>query len=122
MSGIFDRLQREIEERRKDEGISPLDLMDLPAPLRKVMRILLREVEMSYTDLRRAVENMPKMDRLSTPELDQSLEVLSKQNWLIRRGEGDRVSYKVNLRRKRGSQLAQSIWTSLDDRIEGEKK
>jgi hypothetical protein len=55
------------------------------------------------------------------PELDQALDELSKKSWLIRRGEGDSVSYKVNLRRKASSTLLDSIWSTLDDKIEEQK-
>ncbi|MEW6718278.1 MAG: hypothetical protein AB1345_12375 [Chloroflexota bacterium] len=121
MSSIFDKLQSEIEDRRKDEGISALDLIELPPPLRRLMRLMLREVEMTYAELRKAAEEMPEEDGLIGGKLDQALATLSKQNWLIRRGEGEFVTYKVNLRRKRGSKFAQSIWSSLEDKI-GQRK
>jgi len=49
------------------------------------------------------------------------LDTLTKQSWLISRGEGDSLNYQVNLRRKSGSSLAKSFWTQLDDRIAAQK-
>jgi hypothetical protein len=122
MAGIFDRLQSELDDRKKDGGISTLDLADLPSPLRKLMRLMLREVELSYQELCEATDKMPQDDRLSRAELDQALETLSKNNWLIRRGEGEMTSYKVNLRRKASSKLSQNIWSALGDKIEQQKE
>ena len=121
MAGLFDRLQNELDDRDKEGGITALDLADLPAPLRKIMRLMLRKIEMDYPSLLQAVEAMPEKDRMEKAELDQALDELSKKSWLIRRGEGDSVTYKVNLRRKASSTLVDGIWASLDDKIEGQK-
>src|SRR5436190_1720073 len=116
MSGVFDRLNSKLEARAMEGGISALDLKDLPPGLRKVMRLMLREVEMGYPAICEAMETMPEAERLNRSELDQALEQLSKQGWLIKLGE-ERITYKVNLRRKAGSTLAQGIWNALDKKI-----
>ena len=118
--GVFDRLNSKLEAREMEGGISALDLRDLPPGLRKVMRLMLREVEMTYPAIGEAMEAMPEAERLNRSELDQALEQLSKQGWLIKLGE-ERITYKVNLRRKAGSTLAQGIWNALDKRIEESK-
>ena len=114
---VFERLQQRLNVEKRDEGISAIEITELPSPLRKIMRLMLREVELAYTSLREAVEAMPEKDRLSEPELDHALEVLTRQFWLIRRGEGERVTYQVNLRRKAGSKLAAGVWSALGDKI-----
>ncbi|MEW5872748.1 MAG: hypothetical protein AB1894_26045 [Chloroflexota bacterium] len=114
---IFDRLQKQLEIRKREEGISALELADLPPNLRKIMRMMLREVVMKYTDLLRAVEAMPPANRLSRAELDSALDVLVEQNWLLRYGDGELMSFRVNLRRRAGSQLGQDIWSALQGRI-----
>lgn len=122
MGSLFDKLQNELDDREEEGGITALDLVDLPPPLRKLMRILLREVEASRGDLEKKVQEMKEADRLSAKELKISLKALVKQSWLIELGEGENIRYKVNLRRKRGSDLAASIWNSLEDRIEERTK
>lgn len=117
MGGLFDRLQRKLEDQEQEGGISALDLATLPPGLRRIMRLMLREVEMSYPDLCAAMAEVPEPDRLSQQELDEALATLSQQQWLIRRGEDELVTYKVNLRRKAGSTLAQGIWAALNNRI-----
>ncbi len=121
MPGVFDRLQRQIDDKKKEGGITALDLIDLPPALRKIMRLMLRQLEMTYPQLVDAMANMPEQERLSQKDLDEALASLSQQFWLMRFGEGERATYKVNLRRKAGSALSQNIWASLDSRIGGKK-
>ena len=114
---IFDRLKHQLDIRKREEGISPLELADLPPSLRKIMRLMLREVVMKYTDVLAAVEKLPLANRLSRAELDSALGELVEQNWLLRYGEGEFISYKVNLRRKASSQLGKDVWSALDNRL-----
>jgi hypothetical protein len=76
---------------------------------------MLRELEMSYSDLCEVAKTMPEADSLSPAELDQALDDLSRQGWLIKMGE-EKISYRVNLRRKAGSSLG--LWATLSSRIE----
>jgi len=117
MSGLFDRLQKEIENKQSEGGITALDLADLPTALRKIMRLMLRELQLSYPQLTETIASIPKEDRLPLNELDEALEVLTHQSWLIRIGTGDKAIYKVNLRRKVGSNIAKGVWTSLDSKL-----
>lgn len=117
MAGVFDRLQRQIEDKNKEGGITALDLADLPPALRKIMRLMLRQLQMNYPQLCAAMDAMPEAERLSRADLDQSLENLTRQAWLTRLGEGAKAVYKVNLRAKSGSTLASGIWASLDEKL-----
>ena len=117
MAGVFDRLKKQIDDKRKSGGISALDLADLPPALRKIMRLMLRQIRMSYTQLLDAIEQMPEGERLNRADLDEALQKLSDQAWLIQIGAGERAVYKVNLRRKAGSNLSESIWQNLDSKI-----
>ncbi len=117
MAGLFDRLQQQIQDKQKEGGITALDLADLPPALRKIMRLMLRRLQMNYSQLCQAMEELPPGERLSLAELDLSLDTLSRQAWLIRLGEGQKAIYKVNLRAKSGSTLASGIWSSLEDKL-----
>lgn len=119
MPGVFDRLQREIKNKQQDGGITALDLAELSPPLRKIMRLMLRELQMNYPRLCEAMDGLPEAERLSRAELDAALDTLTKQFWLIRLGEAERAIYKVNLRRKSGSTLANDIWNNLDAKLKG---
>jgi len=106
-----------MEVEAQKDGISPLDLAALPPLLRKVMRYLLREYEMLYSEICEWAKELPEEERPSQADLDQALETLSKQFWLIKRGEGERVRYQANLRRKAASSLDKSAWNTLDAKI-----
>jgi len=121
MSNVFDRLQNKLDIEKHDEGISLIEIAQLPPNLRKVMRIMLRELEITRKSLINEIDKLPKDDRLENDELFYSLETLAKQSWLISRGEGESLNYQVNLRRKSGSSLAKSFWAQLDDRIAAQK-
>ena len=117
MPGIFDRLDKEIKDQQKEGGISPLDLAKLPPSLRKIMRLMLRELQMGYPRMCEVMDAMPEKDRLTRDELDSALSNLTNDFWLIRIGEKEKAIYKVNLRRKAGRTLASGIWSSLDSKL-----
>lgn len=119
MPGVFDRLNKEIENKQQDGGITPLDLVELPAPLRKIMKIMLRELQMTYPRLCEVMDAMPEEERLTRNLLDEALSTLTQQFWLVRIGEKEKAIYKVNLKRKSGSTLAAGIWSSLDKKLKG---
>lgn len=117
MPGVFDRLQKEIKDKQGEGGITALDLANLPPALRKIMRLMLRELELSYPKLTAAVASLPEAEQLPAKELDKALDVLTQQAWLIRIGQGEKAIYKVNLRKKAGSNLAGGIWNTLDSKL-----
>jgi hypothetical protein len=119
MPGIFDRLQKEIENKQGEGGITALDLADLPPTLRKIMRLMLRELELSYPQMTETIDSLPAAERIPSKDLDEALDTLTRQGWLIRIGEGLKAIYKVNLRRKSGSTLADGIWGTLDSKLKG---
>jgi hypothetical protein len=115
MSGLFDKLENELGNRSEEGGISPLDLLDLPDELRKIMREMLRKVTLSHADTHKLVAGWPEKERLTESDLNASLQKLVKQGWLIEMGEGEYKGYRVNLRHKKGSNLSESIWGKIDD-------
>jgi len=117
MNGIFDHLQKQIDDKRKEGGITVLDLADLPPALRKIMKLMLRQIQMNYTQLVAAMEQIPERERLTRDDLDEALEKLVEQAWLVQIGKGNRAIYKVNLRRKAGSKLGESIWQNLEIKL-----
>lgn len=119
--GVFDQLHRQLGADDEDRGISPLDLAELSPPARKIMRYMLREVEMYYTDLVEWVDGWPEEERLTHEELDQILSDLASDQWLIKMGD-ENILYEANLRRKRPSSLAKTLWANLDSKIAAQRK
>jgi hypothetical protein len=121
MPGVFDRLKKEIENKGSEGGITALDMVDLPPTLRKIMRLMLRKLQLSYPQLLETSAAFPENERLSNKDLDEALEALTVQGWLVRIGQGEKAIYKVNLRRKAGSQLASGVWNTLDEKLKGKE-
>ena len=119
MPGVFDRLQKEIENKQGEGGITALDLAGLPPALRKIMRLMLRELQLDHAQLSAAMAALPDAEKLQDKELREALEVLTQQAWLIRIGQDEKAIYKVNLRRKAGSGLTSGIWNDLDSKLKG---
>lgn len=120
MSGVFDRLNKQIsdQQQHQSDGLSPIEIAQLPPLQRQLMRMLLRELEMTDPALREALAGLPEGKRPTEDELNQALKEMVMDGWLIKLGEGDIVTYKANLRRKQPSTLAKSIWSALGSRIE----
>ena len=117
MAGAFDRLQKQIDDKRTQGGISVLDLADLSPALRKIMKLMLRQLRIDYPQMVAAMEQLPEDEQLAQDELDDALEKLVSQAWLIQIGEGERAIYRVNLRRKACSKLGKSIWQNLEAKL-----
>ena len=93
-----DWLNQQLGSRKRgnrESGISTLDIVKLPPNQRKIMRVLLRKARMTYSDLCKVVESMPEAERMNQDDLDETLEALSDQGWLIR-GSDEHTTYRVN--------------------------
>jgi len=110
-----DWLRSQSENKKRESGVSVLDLAKLPPNQRKIMRVLLRKIEMTHPDLCETVEGMPEADRMSVDELDKALVELGKQGWLTRKDDQD-VVYRVSFHRKTTSKLSQNIWSALESK------
>ncbi len=116
MSDIFKRLDKQIKLKAEayPEGITILDLAELPPNLKHIMKIMLREHELAFEEINQTNLELPDEDRLTPEQLQEALNELTRQFWLICRGEGERRRYQVNLRYKKG---IKAVWSILDERI-----
>ncbi|MBN1200967.1 MAG: hypothetical protein JXJ20_03835 [Anaerolineae bacterium] len=119
MPGLYDRLMDQIGDNDDDAndkptgGLTPLDIAALPGDQRKVMMLLLREPGSDGLTLDVLRQKLPDVK-----DLPDILAELADKDWLIVKGRPPNASYKVNLRRKRGSKLVSGIWSSLSDRLD----
>lgn len=95
---------------------NPWDLTRLPDRARQVMRVMLRETEMTHHDLSAAVQTLPKGYRLDPGQLGEVLDALVQEGWLAPPGDEQTDTYKLNLRWKPGGAFAQAIWGTLTDK------
>jgi hypothetical protein len=113
---IYDRVMQHIDDG-KPEGITPLDIADLPGLQHKVMLTLLRE-QVSAT---RGITEEELRQKIGVPaeELNNILAELTKNGWLIQLGEVPDIHFKVNFKRKRGRSVGFGLWSLLIDRTQG---
>lgn len=83
----------------------PLDIADLPDPQRQVMFMMLRDSKAKTKGL-----NFDEIaDRVDIADLENTLNTLVTNNWLIIRGD----AYRVVFKRKKGR--LDNLWSALED-------
>ena len=112
---VFDKLDGRLDSD-KPEGISPLDIADLPRVQRQIMFFLLRDQHAAIDGI--TIDLLKHQFEAETEaHLNETLAELCKVGWLILFGEPPNVHYRANLRRKRGTQL-NGVWSFVMDRVE----
>ncbi len=114
MPGVFDRLSQRMPSS-DDDGLSPVDIAHLPAHQKSIMRLMIREYELTMSELKKAVERFRDDRKMSEAELIQALDALETERWLLKVGEETNLTYRTNMKRKAGSKM--DLWADLNGRI-----
>ncbi|MBU0496044.1 MAG: hypothetical protein KKA73_05790 [Chloroflexi bacterium] len=110
MAGLFGRLQTELEIRERVEGITPTDLLDLPTDLRRVINIVMRQRQMSLTDIVFELDLRPS-------EAREVLDLLVDKGYLrVFEVDGEQ-QYKTFLGRRRARDVPLDIWEALTSKL-----
>ena len=110
--GLFDRLQEEIADRERQDAVSPLDLLDLPDALRRLMQRILRQGQTTAGALAGEV-GRPEA------EVESMLRGLVEKGYLkVLPGPGP-ARYKVVLGQRRARTLPSGMWDALAKKIDG---
>ncbi|GAB4215285.1 MAG: hypothetical protein OHK0022_54980 [Roseiflexaceae bacterium] len=91
-------LEQQRAAPRQEGGITVMHLLDLPQPVRSLLRLLLRQGAMSHAELAAQAASLP--DQLSPAELDALLELLCQQGWLQQLDNAPGQHYRLHLRHK----------------------
>jgi hypothetical protein len=113
--GIFDRLQDELAKRERQEGVSPLDVLELSAPLRELLATLARSESMSLEEVMTAAS-------LEREEAQELLDSLVDRGFARTVGDPGAVRYKRYLGQRRARSVSLDIWESLSDRLVSEEE
>lgn len=82
--------------------MNTFDLLgDMPSEQRTIMRLFLRNIEMSLGELQKAIEALPEEKHMNQETIEQTLENLIQKNWVERIEENGEIVYSVV--QKRGS-------------------
>ncbi len=100
MGDLYEELKRKFGDRESADTLSTVDMMSLPTPVRRVIRILLRKNEMTYSDLRRTLDQLPAEQRIRQEEMDEALDALCKLGWIRQMESATNVTYCISLGRR----------------------
>ena len=114
MSGLYDRLKSQIGSEEPG-GITPLDITDLPQEQKQLMLSLLRDQGGATDGVTR--DSLDHKWSSTLGNLDETLNELARNGWLIVLGEAPNQRYRVNLRAKRGSKGGFGLWSVLAGRV-----
>jgi predicted transcriptional regulator len=82
--------------------MNTFDLLgDMPSEQRTIMRLFLRNIEMSLGELQKAIEALPEEKRMDQETIVQTLENLIQKKWVERIEVNGEIVYSVV--QKRGS-------------------
>lgn len=112
---LFDQLLRDLLQRSEVEGVKSTDLLDLPHPLDRALKKLLRAGSMTADALAGELG-------LSHAETIQLAALLTQKGFLTASeaaGNGG-VTYRVRLSRVKGRKLPDAIWQVLGEQAAGE--
>jgi len=135
MSGIYEEIKRHLGANvDANTGFSTLDMMFFPAPVRRILRMMMRKVEMSYDELRKQIDELPEEKRPLPEEIDESLDALVKIGWLAMTMTGNARVYRLEMGIKAGSAVTKAspeastkstishLWDTFDEAAENEEK
>jgi hypothetical protein len=113
-------------------GISTIDMMGMPGPIRRIIRIMLRKSTLSYDGILEQVNKLPEEKRPSEKEVKEALDALVSMEWLHSYEEDGETIYSVKMAKKVGSEESRSgtrqqpnqsstmgdLWGALDEGAE----
>lgn len=101
----------DISEQDSEQAVSApstLDMLGMPDAARRVVRILLRRPQMTYDEIRAAMDALPEDKRASRAELDEALALLCQLKWLAKEETAENVVYRVGIGAKPGSDVTRA--------------
>jgi predicted ArsR family transcriptional regulator len=106
MSNLFDRLQDEINSQESQEGISPVDLLDLPASISKIIKKIIRRNGMKLEEIAQELDQ-------SVEQAKESLDELVAKGYVRQVEVKEVIWYKARFAQKRNRTLSAGFWSAL---------
>ena len=107
MSSLFDRLQDEIEANERGEGISPIDLLDLPDEVATVIKQIIRRNGMKLIQVAEALQK-------PAAEVQTLLDELVNKGSVRQIEVKGEIWYKARFAKKRSRSRTSGFWRTLD--------
>ncbi len=115
MSGLFDRLQDEINARGEPEGLSPIDLLDLPVELAAIVKKIVRRNGMPLAEIAEELQQSPEAAVATLADLVQ-------KKFMRRIEVQGEIWYKAQFARKPDKKLSRGVWSVLDNLLDQENQ
>lgn len=96
------------------EGLSLLELSDLPADWRTIIRMLMREQSLSYAALKAALAALPEPQQIDGTRLNDLLADLCRQGYLVQDMIDGERAFRAQIARKSGRTLSKKLWGALE--------
>jgi hypothetical protein len=113
--GIFDRVEGELAAREKSPGLSMSDVLELPDPLDRLCKWILRLRQVSMGDVVGFLEG-------DEPLAQRSIEDLLDRGFIREVSMGEATYYRVRLAPTRKRQIPLDLWQALSEKVEGEEE
>lgn len=97
-----------------NDGLSLLELSDLPGSWRTIIRLLMRKQPQTYASLAAATAALPGQQQLVGECLDAALDELRENGYIVQEGAGEDRSYLMRIARKSGRTMSNDLWNALD--------
>lgn len=107
MPGLFDRLQGELEAQEKAAGLSMSDVLELPDPLRRLVNWMMREGEVTFSQVAAFV---------AQEETRRMLNTLMERGFVREMASKPEAHYRIRLARKRGKEIPLNVWDALQEK------
>jgi len=114
MSDLFNRLQDEIDAQDQPGGLSPIDLLDLPSAISRIIKDMIRRNGMKLTEIAKSLEKSPQ-------EAQRMLDELLQKGYLRQVKVKEEIWYKVRFAQKRNRTVSSSLWKALDEVVESDE-
>ena len=108
MSNLFNRLQDEIDSQEQQDGISPVDLLDLPSALSSIIKKIIRHNGMRLSQIAEELEQDPA-------DTQKTLDELVEKGYVRRVEVKEEVWYKARFAQKRSRTVSSGLWKALDN-------
>lgn len=112
-SGLFGRLEQELDAREKTPGLSMGDIISLPDSLRRLINWMVRQRQVK-------VEEAAAYMGQDVDAVRALLSDMIQQGYVAEFEMRGQKYYRVRLAAKRGRDIPLNIWQSLDDLVEEE--
>ncbi len=110
-SGLFGRLEQELEAREKTPGLSMSDILTMPDNLRRLVSWMIRERQVELEAAEAYLGQSPE-------EIRALMDNLIEKGYAIEFEMRGKTFFRIRLALKRGREIPLDIWASLDDKCE----